>query len=715
MVRAAIICVDDEEIILSSLGEQLKRSFGKDYDIEVATNGSEAISIFAELTVEGIEIPLIISDQMMPEMSGDQLLIKLHSLYPKTLKILLTGQAHADSVGNLVNAAALYRYISKPWNETDLILTVKEALLRHNQEQTISDQNQLLKQINQNLAKSLSLLEATLEATADGILVMDELGKVVRFNQKFIDLWEIPKSIVATEDKKELVTITLEQLVEPYVCDLQDQHIELNCRNYKILELKNGKILESYWQPQQLQEKIVGLVWSFRDITQHKRAEAIIKHQALHDKLTNLPNRNYFDKQLSLALANARESQKLLAVMFFDLDRFKVVNDTLGHAIGDLLLQKVVERLTDCIRGTDLMARWGGDEFTLLLPEISCREDATAIAQRILETLKPPFLLEEHRLHVTSSIGIAIYPDDGEDAETLLKNADSALYRVKERGRNDYQHYTFIINSQALKLLALENSLYSAIEREEFILYYQPQVNATTNAIVGMEALLRWQHPEFGLVPPNVFIPLAEQNGAIAPMGEWILKTACSQNKIWQEMGFPSLCVAVNLSVRQFKDRHLVETVGRILKQTQLPPNCLEIEITETVAMQNTDLAKTILMDLHEMGVYLSMDDFGTGYSSLNYLKQFPFHTLKIDQSFIKDLKVNLTDTAIIKAIIALGKGLNLKVVAEGVETLELKNLLQTLECEYMQGYFFSRPLSPQDATTLLKSHFSHHRLIVDC
>ena len=444
MIRAAIICVDDQEVILNSLGEQLKHSFGRDYDIELAACGSEAIALCAELVAEGIEIPLIISDQIMPGMSGDQLLIQLHAQYPKTLKILLTGQADADSVGNVVNAAALYRYIAKPWDETDLILTVKEALRRYAQEQQLAEQNEALRKINQKLESSLALLLATLEATADGLLVLDNAGKVVSFNQKFVELWGIPDAIVAGQDGDRALAFALEQLKESDGFAVSQQHPQSKTKSQDFLELKNGKIFECYSQAQQLEGKIVGRVWSFRDVTERKRSEATIKHQAFHDPLTNLPNRKLFERNLSVALANAQQTQGMLAVMCLDLDRFKVINDTLGHAIGDKLLQDVVERLTGCLREGDLIARWGGDEFTLLMPEIICRGDATAIAQRILETLKPAFALEGHCFHVTSSMGIAVYPHDGNDADTLLKNADAALYRAKEQGRNDYQHYTLL-------------------------------------------------------------------------------------------------------------------------------------------------------------------------------------------------------------------------------------------------------------------------------
>jgi EAL domain-containing protein (putative c-di-GMP-specific phosphodiesterase class I) len=328
------------------------------------------------------------------------------------------------------------------------------------------------------------------------------------------------------------------------------------------------------------------------------------------------------------------------------------------------------------------------------------------MGQRILAALKPAFNLEGHQLHISSSIGIALYPDDGEDAETLLRNADAALYRTKQQGRNNYQFYAAAMNSQASELLLLENKLHLALQQREFVVYYQPQVNTTTGEITGMEALVRWQHPEFGLISPARFIPLAEETGLIIPIGEWVLRTACAQNKAWQDAGLPPLRVAVNLSARQFQQPHLLNIVTQTLQETGLSPQFLELEITETLAMQDMGKTQAILSDLHQMGVYLSVDDFGTGYSSLSYLKQFPLHTLKIDQSFIRDIGTDPQNAGIIDAIMTLGKGFNLRVVAEGVETEAEKDCLVSFQCEEMQGYLSSPPLPVEEATKLLrKSH----------
>ncbi|MBD2538954.1 EAL domain-containing protein [Coleofasciculus sp. FACHB-SPT36] len=561
----------------------------------------------------------------------------------------------------------------------------------------------------EELEKSLSLLKATLESTADGILVVDKTGKIASFNQKFVQMWRIPDSIVAAGNSNQALAFVLEQLKNPetFITKIQELYSEPDAESYDLLEFKDRRIFERYSQPQRIGGKVVGRVWSFRDVTERQQAEETIRYQALHDLLTGLPNRMLFNERLSVSLAYARQSQSTLAVMFLDLDRFKTINDTLGHAFGDRLLQSVTERMIGCLGEDDTVARWGGDEFTLLIPQIRCKEDAAKIAQKILEALKPEFYLEGHSLHISSSIGIALYPSDGTDAETLLRNADAALYRAKEQGRNNYQFYNPAMNSQNSELLVLENDLHHALERGEFVVYYQPQVNTTTGEITHVEALLRWQHPKFGLVSPGIFIPLAEETGLIVPIGEWVLKTACTQNKAWHDAGFADLQVAVNLSARQFQEPDLVKMVTRILEETGLEAPFLELEITETITMQNVEFTRKTLSELHRLGVYISLDDFGTGYSSLTYLKKFPFHTLKIDKSFVRDLTSDPNDAAIITAIAALGKVLNLRLVAEGVETEAQKDFLQNLQCEQMQGYFFWRPQASEEITKILEKSFS--------
>ncbi|WP_297085415.1 PAS domain S-box protein [Thermoleptolyngbya sp. C42_A2020_037] len=436
-----------------------------------------------------------------------------------------------------------------------------------------------------------------------------------------------------------------------------------------------------------------------------QRTEEKMRYQAFHDALTGLPNRMMFNRHLYLMLARSRRGQEPFAVVFLDLDRFKTINDTLGHAVGDCLLEQATQRLTYCLREEDTIARWGGDEFTLLLPNLKSPQDASRIAERISENLRPPFYVDNHELHITCSMGIALFPEHGTDAQTLLKNADAALYVAKGHGRDNHQFYTPAITSQSTERLALDSSLHYALERQEFTLHYQPQVNVFTGEIIQMEALLRWTHPKLGLISPQTFIGLAEENGLIVPIGFWVLRTACLQNKQWQEAGLGPLRVAVNLSARQFQQPNLVSAIASILEETGLPPTGLELEITETAAMQNVEFTTTLLHELQDMGVRIAMDDFGTGYSSLGYLKQFPLNTLKIDRSFVKDVTANPDDAAIVAAIVALGQGLNLNVVAEGVETVDQLAKLRSLQCEEMQGNLFSRPLEAAAATQFLQKN----------
>ena len=426
------------------------------------------------------------------------------------------------------------------------------------------------------------------------------------------------------------------------------------------------------------------------DITDRKTAQEQIEYQAYHDVLTGLPNRLLFRDRIGVALAHSRRVARAAAVMFLDLDQFKLVNDTLGHTVGDGLLQAIAQRLVECVRGEDTVARMGGDEFTILLTELTDRRAASLVAQKVLDAVRRPIEVDGHELFVTTSIGIAIFPEDGTDAETLLKNADRAMYRAKEVGRNNYQ-YALDIDGFAGRL-SLERSLRHALEREELVVHYQPMVEIATGRVVGAEALLRWEHPQNGLMPPDDFIPVAEESLLIIPLGEWVLRTACRDMKRWHDAGHTSLRVAVNLSPRQFQQRDLAAMIERVLEETGLPPSALDLEITESAAMQNAELSLAVLHRLKEMGIRISIDDFGTGYSSLNYLKRFPIDTVKIDQEFVRDLEAD-ANSAIVSAMISMARALRLSVIAEGVETEAQRAFLLREQCPLMQGFLHSRPL----------------------
>ncbi|MCL5103527.1 MAG: PAS domain S-box protein [Armatimonadetes bacterium] len=446
-----------------------------------------------------------------------------------------------------------------------------------------------------------------------------------------------------------------------------------------------------------------------RNITLKKAYEEQLDYLAYHDPLTGLPNRLLFSDRLTQRLAQAQRGQSMIAVMFLDVDRFKLINDTLGHNIGDLLLQGMAERLQACVREADTIARMGGDEFTIILADVVDPEAAGEVARRVLRAVASPFVFDEHELYVTTSIGISIYPADGTDVETLVKNADTAMYRAKEKGRNMCQLYTEAFNAADVERMTLENNLRRAAKREEFLLHFQPQVDIRTGETRGSEALVRWRHPEYGLVPPGKFIPLAEETGLIVPISKWIIKAACGQNKAWQDAGYPPITIAVNISAKHFHQEDLAATVGSALSETGLDPQYLELELTESALMQNPDLAVDVLGKLKEMGVRISVDDFGTGYSSLSYLKRFPIDAVKIDQSFVRDITTNHDDAAIAGAVVAMAHSLKLKVIAEGVETLEQLEFLRSLKCDEVQGYFIGRPVPAEEFGQLLEDVHTPH------
>lgn len=448
--------------------------------------------------------------------------------------------------------------------------------------------------------------------------------------------------------------------------------------------------------------KTTHYVGVFKEITLRKQMEEQIQYQAYYDALTGLSNRTFFLDRLTQLIAHARRNQHMFAVMFLDLDRFKFINDTLGHSQGDILLQKVAERLKRCVRESDTVSRFGGDEFIILLADLSSQEGAVKVAEKILEALAQPFVLEGQEYFISASIGISLYPIDGNDEETLFRNADMAMYRAKERG-NHYQFFLPSMGVLSLERLKLENDLRKALERKEFFLHYQPKVDLNTGEIIGVEALVRWQHPELGMVSPGKFIPLAEETGLILPLGEWVLRSACRQNKTWQEEGLPPVRVAVNLSMAQFQQKNLTEMIAVTLKETGLSPHFLELEVTESVIMRNLETTIRVFQELKEMGIQISLDDFGTGYSSLSYLKQLPFDALKIDQSFIRDIKTSPDEMSIVRAVIDLAHSLKMKVITEGVETEEQIHVLRFCQCDEIQGYYFSPPVSAEEFKELLQ------------
>ena len=430
------------------------------------------------------------------------------------------------------------------------------------------------------------------------------------------------------------------------------------------------------------------------DITDRKVAEERVQFLAYYDALTGLPNRSLLQDRLAKALAAARRQENKLALLYLDLDRFKDINDSLGHSVGDLFLQEVAERLKTWAREQDTVARLGGDEFLIMLTHVNDAPDAAVAAERLMDAMTAEFVVQGHPLNIGCSIGISIFPEHGADADHLIKNADAAMYGAKENGRNNFRFFTKEMNAQVLERLTLENSLRLALDRKELFLMYQPQIEIATGRITGLEALLRWQHPELGLVPPDKFIRIAENSGQIIAIGEWVLRTACSQSRRWQDAGLSAVTVAVNVSAVQFRQEGFCELIRRVLDETGLAPQCLELELTESLLLANADVTFSVIQELKAIGLSVAIDDFGTGYSSFNYLRQFRVSKIKIDRSFIKDVALNPDDAAITSAIISMAKSLKLKVIAEGVENEAQMSFLRTHQCDEIQGYYFSKPLT---------------------
>ena len=703
--RPLILVADDEPTIRQLVREALECA---DFSVTEAKNGAQAVAAFSSLQPD-----LVLLDVMMPEMDGFQACAAVRRLPggETTPILILTGLDDIESIKKAFEAGAT-DFASKPFNVLALghrvryMLRAKRALddLRESEARRASAQR---------IAR-LGNWERNLKTGA--LHWSEEVYRL--FGVEPGSFPPTPEDFLARVHPldRDLVGRSLEEAArreKPYSFDMR---ILLPDGTVRFVHEEAEVLFDADGRPARM-------AGTTQDISERKQAEDQIRFLAFYDGLTRLPNRLLFLEGLNLSLASARRQDRRLGVLFLDLDRFKRINDTLGHSAGDRLLQAVAERLKRCLRSSDTLARGevaaagdtvarlGGDEFIVLLTDMARGEDAAKVARRILEALADPFRLDEQEVFITGSLGISVFPHDGEDADTLLKNADTAMYHAKDAGRNGYQFYSGSMNAAAFQRLSMENNLRRALERDEFLLHFQPQVDVATGAIVGAEALVRWRHPELGLVSPADFIPLAEETGLILPIGEWVLRRACVQARAWQDAGYPPLHMAVNISGRQFRQQLLVRSVEQAVAAAGYDPRRLELEITESVLMRSAEETVRTLRHLKEMGSRISVDDFGTGYSSLNYLTRFPIDALKIDQSFVRDITTDPADAAITTAVIAMAAGLKLEVIAEGVETPEQVAFLRRQGCHLMQGYHFSRPVPAEEFEKLLQAKAGAPRL----
>ena len=639
---------------------------------------------------------LIVADYSLPHFSALRALDLLNEKGLDIPFIILSGTIGEETAVEAMKAGA-HDYIMK--GSSARLLPAIDRELREAQER--ATRRRAEEALRQNERRFRSLIEHSSDVT----MVIDVDGKVLYESPSIERLFgRPPGELIGTPlrehihaDDGESVAAAIERATEEASPSVEFRFREAG-GSWRILEATINHLVAN--------PDVGGVVLNCRDITARKRDEATIRHLAYFDALTGLPNRMLFNDRLAQALAHARRRPSSgVTIMFLDLDRFKTINDTLGHGAGDELLRVTAERLLQTLREEDTIARLGGDEFLFLLTGVADVKDAARVGEKVLEQFNLPFQVMGHELHVSASIGISMFPMDGTDGETLIRNADTALYRAKEEGRNRYQLYAPTMNAVALKRLMIENSLRRALERKELILHYQPLVSLASGEVVAVEALIRWPHPELGMISPLEFIPMAEETGLIVPLTRWILRTACGHMKEWQEQGFAPSVLSVNVSARRFNDSNLPEMIKEVLESTGLDGGCLSVELTESVMMENAEATIGTLQRLKDLGIKISIDDFGTGYSSLSYLKRLPIDTLKIDRSFVEDIPADSEDAAIAMLIITMAHNLKLAVVAEGVETEEQRSFLQARHCDIMQGYLVSRPLSKDDLADFLRKN----------
>nr|MBL8410919.1 EAL domain-containing protein [Dechloromonas sp.] len=687
-----ILIVDDEPRFRSAYRELLA---GAGRTVEECSNGREALQ-----RLNRRDIDVIVLDLKLPDIGGIEIMEWLARNKIGASVVVFSADQSIDSAIHALRQGA-FEFIRKHCDPNDLIQSVERALRRRRMEK----EHTLM---TARLENSERLHRFLVEQSPDLIYTLDHTGRFIFVNGRIESLLGYSRdeligqhySVIVHEDDIEKAQYAFN---ERRIGERATTNFEVRLKNKQHgVRHFDSRLIVAILSSQGIYSSsegvtpphFVGTSGVARDITERKRAEEMIAFQAFHDLLTGLPNRTLFMDRLDLSITQARRRNQRLAVMFLDIDRFKLINDTYGHPVGDQLLKDFALRVRNCLRSGDTLARQGGDEFTVLLPDISSCEDATTIAKKMLAELKPPFTVAERDFRATVSIGIAVFPEDGETPETLIRNADIAMYQTKARGKDGYLEFQPAMNTSHVERISLENDLRLAITQgNQFELYYQPQVSHAQRRIVGFEALIRWNHPTQGLISPDAFIPLAEETGLIVPISNWVLEAACQQLRSLRERGFGDIKMSVNLSPTEFERNDLLERIALPLNQNGLPHGAFEVEITESLLMKDAESVIAMVRQLRRTGMHISIDDFGTRYSSLNYLRRFSISSIKIDQSFVRDLGLSTGPNAIVLAILGIARSFGLHVLAEGVETEVQKEALLRLGCDEMQGYYFSRPL----------------------
>jgi diguanylate cyclase (GGDEF)-like protein/PAS domain S-box-containing protein len=689
-----ILLIEDNPGDARLIREMFKEHGSQNIDLTVAECMRDAEMHLAKLPVD-----IILLDLGLPDVQGLEAVRRAHAAAPHTPLVVLSGLNDESLAVKTLQQGAQDYLIKGQFEPRDALRALRYAVER--------------KVIEEKLFDEKERAQVTLDCIGDAVICTDLKGNVTFLNLVAESLtgWSLVEAAgkpmaEAFQIVDAITRQTTPNPMEKSVVQDRAGNLPVNC----ILIRRDGHeifIEDSVAPIHDREGNVTGSVLVFRDVSVARALTDQLAYAAEHDSLTDLPNRLLLNDRLEQAIALAARLQSRVAVLFLDLDGFKHINDSLGHPTGDKLLQCIAKRLRDCVRAPDTVSRQGGDEFVVLLQGVQEAEDAIVAANRIMEAVAIPHFVEGHELHVTTSIGVSLYPGDGHDAETLIKNADTAMYQAKESGRQGYKFFRPEMNVRAVERQSIEEGLRSALERKEFSLHYQPKIDLKTGEISGVEALIRWNHPVRGMVPPLQFIPIAEDCGSILPIGAWVFREACTQARAWRDAGLPVMTMAINVSAVQFRSEDFLERMFAIISEVGIDPTLIEVEITESVLMKHAEVATTILHALRDKGVRVSVDDFGTGYSSLSYLRKFPLDALKIDQSFVRQITPKPAEAGIVSAIISMGQSLNLRVIAEGVETEEDLAFLKAHNCDEAQGYLFSRPIPAKAMVSWLEAHRS--------